>query len=95
MSTFYTPVPVILYVHVSIQIKPRQVSLRKNFTLGSSSLSWSALCRTQAEVILNHVIPNVCGTGQEEAMHRKYKRLKRGCNQAYDCSAGQLLFWSI
>jgi hypothetical protein len=52
------------------------------------------LCRTQAEVILNHANPNVCGIRQEEAMHRKYKRLKRGCGQAYDCSADQLLFRS-
>jgi hypothetical protein len=27
------------------------------------------LCRTQAEVILNHVNSNVCGTGQGEARH--------------------------
>jgi hypothetical protein len=47
------------------------------------------LCRTQAEVILNHVCvnPSVCGTGQREAMHRKYKRLKLGGGQAYDHSA--------
>jgi hypothetical protein len=34
------------------------------------------LCRTKAEVILNHVNPHVGGTGQGEASHRKYKRLK-------------------
>jgi hypothetical protein len=45
------------------------------------------LCRTQAEVILNIVNPNVCGIGLGEAMHRKYKRLKLGGGQAYDCSA--------
>jgi hypothetical protein len=28
------------------------------------------LCRTQAEVILNHINPNVHGIGQGEAMHR-------------------------
>jgi hypothetical protein len=33
------------------------------------------LFRTQAEVILNHVNPNVPGIGQGEAGHRKYKRL--------------------
>jgi hypothetical protein len=33
------------------------------------------LCRTQAEVILNHVNPNVCGTGQGEAMHRSIRGL--------------------
>jgi hypothetical protein len=30
------------------------------------------LCRTQAEVILNHINPDVLVTGQE-ARHRKYK----------------------
>jgi hypothetical protein len=33
------------------------------------------LCRMQAELILNHVNLNVCGIGQGEARHRKYKRL--------------------
>jgi hypothetical protein len=32
------------------------------------------LCMTQAAVILNHVNPNVRGTGQGEARHKKYKR---------------------
>jgi hypothetical protein len=41
--------------------------------------------RTQAEVILTHVNPNVHGIGQGEA--RKYKRLKLGSGQAYDRSA--------
>jgi hypothetical protein len=36
------------------------------------------LCGTQAEVILNHVHPNVHGIGHGEARHRKYKRLKLG-----------------
>jgi hypothetical protein len=45
------------------------------------------LCRTQAEVILNHVNPNVNGIGQWEARHRKYKRLKLGSGQAHDHSA--------
>jgi hypothetical protein len=48
------------------------------------------LCRTQAETILNHVNPNVRGIGQEEAMHRKYKRLKLGGGEAYDRSAEEL-----
>jgi hypothetical protein len=47
----------------------------------------SKLFRTQAEVILNHVNPNVRGIGQGEARHRKYKRLKIGGGQAYDRSA--------
>jgi hypothetical protein len=46
----------------------------------------SKLCRTQSVVNLNHVNPNVCGTGQGEAMHRKYKRLKLGGGQDYNCS---------
>jgi hypothetical protein len=45
------------------------------------------LCRTQAEVILNHVNPNVRGIGQAETMHKYYKRLKLGSGQAYDGSS--------
>jgi hypothetical protein len=45
------------------------------------------LCRTQTEVILNHVNPKLRGIGQGEAMHRKYKRLKLGSGHAYDHSA--------
>jgi hypothetical protein len=45
------------------------------------------LCRTQAEVILNHVNPIIPGIGHGKAMHRKYKRLKLGGGQAYDRSA--------
>jgi hypothetical protein len=45
------------------------------------------LCRTQAEVILNRVNPNVRGIGQGEAMRRKYKRLEYGGGQANDRSA--------
>jgi hypothetical protein len=45
------------------------------------------LCRTQAEIILNHVNPNVHNIGQGEARHRKYKMLNLGDGQAYDRSA--------
>jgi hypothetical protein len=45
------------------------------------------LCRAPAEVILNHVNPNVCGSGQGEARHRKYKRLNIYDGHAYDRSA--------
>jgi hypothetical protein len=45
------------------------------------------LCRTQAEIILKHRNPIVHGIGQEEAMHRKYKRLKHGGGQTYNRSA--------
>jgi hypothetical protein len=45
------------------------------------------LCRTQAEVILRHENPNIFGTGQGEARHMKYKRLKLGGSLAYDRSS--------
>jgi hypothetical protein len=45
------------------------------------------LFRTQAEVILSHVNPNLRGTGQGEARHRKHKRLQLGGGQAYYLSA--------
>jgi hypothetical protein len=41
------------------------------------------LCRTQTIVILNYRNPIVRGTGQGEAMHRKYKRLKLGGGQPF------------
>jgi hypothetical protein len=47
----------------------------------------SKLCRTQAEVILNHVNSNLSGIGQGEARHRKCKKFKHGGGQAYDRSA--------
>jgi hypothetical protein len=52
------------------------------------------LCRTQTEVILKHVNPNVRGIEQGEAIHRKCKRLKLGGGQAYDLSVDQLQFQS-
>jgi hypothetical protein len=45
------------------------------------------LCRQQAEVIQNHDNENVRNIGQVEAQHKKYKRLKLGCGQAYDRSS--------
>jgi hypothetical protein len=42
------------------------------------------LYRTQTEVILNHVNPNVRGIGQGEAMHRKHERNILGGGQAHD-----------
>jgi hypothetical protein len=44
-------------------------------------------CRTQAEVILTHVNPNVHGIGQGENVHRKYKWLNLSGSQAYNLSA--------
>jgi hypothetical protein len=52
------------------------------------------LCRTQAEVIRKYENPNVRGTGQREAIYRKYKRLRLGGGQAYDRSADLLQFRS-
>jgi hypothetical protein len=43
--------------------------------------------QAQAEVILNHDMESVHYTGQGEARHRKYKRLKLGSGQAYDHSS--------
>jgi hypothetical protein len=45
------------------------------------------LCPQQAEVIQNHENEYVRGIGQGEARHRKYKRLKLGSGQAYNCSS--------
>jgi hypothetical protein len=42
------------------------------------------LCNKLAEVIQNHLNPNVHGTGQGEAVHRKYKKLKLGSGHACD-----------
>jgi hypothetical protein len=42
---------------------------------------------TQAEVMLNHINPNVRGIGQGESRHRKYKRLKLGGGYTCDRSA--------
>jgi hypothetical protein len=44
-------------------------------------------CKTQAEVIMNDVDPNIRGIGQGEARRRKYKRLRLGGAQTYDRSA--------
>jgi hypothetical protein len=45
------------------------------------------LCRQQAEVIQNHENENVHIIGQSEATHRKYKRLRLGYGEAYNCSS--------
>jgi hypothetical protein len=44
------------------------------------------LCKQQAAVILNHENINIRNIGQDEARHRKYKRLHLGGGQAYDRS---------
>jgi hypothetical protein len=45
------------------------------------------LCRKQAQVIQNLGNENVRYIGQGETQHRKYKRLKFGGGQLYDCSS--------
>jgi hypothetical protein len=45
------------------------------------------LCRQQAEMIHNHDNENVHNTGQGEAPHRKYKRLKLGSGHVYNRSS--------
>jgi hypothetical protein len=45
------------------------------------------LCRQQREVIQNHENEYVRGMKQDEARHRKYKRLKLGSGRAYDRSS--------
>jgi aminoglycoside N3'-acetyltransferase len=46
-------------------------------------------CRQQAEVIKNNENKNVRYIGQDEARHRKCKRLKLGGGYVYDCSSVQ------
>jgi hypothetical protein len=41
------------------------------------------LCKQQAQVTENHENEYVSGIGQEEAMHRKYKRFKLSGGRAY------------
>jgi hypothetical protein len=43
--------------------------------------------RQQAEVIKNNENENVRYIGQDEARHRKYKRLQLGCDHVYDRSS--------
>jgi hypothetical protein len=56
------------------------------FNIPSEHDCIAKLCRAEAEVVPNYVNPNVRGIGQGEAMRKKYKRLKLGGGQAYDCS---------
>jgi hypothetical protein len=45
------------------------------------------LCKQQREVIRNHENENVRHTGQDEAQHKKYKRLEQGGCQTHDRSS--------
>jgi hypothetical protein len=42
---------------------------------------------TVVDVTLNHVNPNVRGTGEREARHRTYKILELGGDETYEPSA--------
>jgi hypothetical protein len=41
--------------------------------------------KQQAAIMQNHENVNVCNTGQGKSTHRKYKNLKLGSGQVYDC----------
>jgi hypothetical protein len=43
------------------------------------------LCKQEAKIIQHHESVHVSNIGQGEARHSKYKRLKLGGVQAYDC----------
>jgi hypothetical protein len=58
-----------------------------NMTIPYIYDNMTKLCRTQTEVILSDVNPNVCGNGQGKAIQRKYKRLKLCGSHDYDQSA--------
>jgi methionine synthase II (cobalamin-independent) len=69
---------------------PRHTPVREMHTAFSIPYIYdyiTKLSRQQAEVIQNHENVNVRNTGQGEARHRKYKRLKLGGDQAYDRSS--------
>jgi hypothetical protein len=58
---------------------PKRTSVRdmhKSFHMPYVYDYITKLCRQQAEVIQNHENENVRYIGQDEARHRKYKRLK-------------------
>jgi hypothetical protein len=48
------------------------------------------LCTKQTEVIQNHENSDFRDIGKGEALHRKYQRLKLGCDRAYDRSSDQI-----
>jgi hypothetical protein len=45
------------------------------------------LCTQQAELIQNYENANIRNIGQGKPQHKKYKRLKLGGGQEYDCSS--------
>jgi hypothetical protein len=42
------------------------------------------LCRQEVKVIQTYENEHLRGAGQSEARHRKYKRLRHGCDKVYD-----------
>jgi hypothetical protein len=48
------------------------------------------LIREQAEVTKSHENENARNIGQGEPRHRKYKRLKLGCGEAYTVCPGSV-----
>jgi hypothetical protein len=69
---------------------PRRTPVRelhKVFSIPYIYTYVTKLSRQQAEVIQNHGNANVRNSGQAEARHRMYKRLKLGGGQAYDRSS--------
>jgi hypothetical protein len=84
-------------VHRTIGNLPRYMpvhDLHTAFNLPYVYDYMTKLC-TQAEVIQNHENEHVCRIGEGEYGHRKYKRLKLGGGQAYDCSSDQTAVWHI
>jgi hypothetical protein len=61
--------------------------LHKDFSIPYVYDYNTKLSRQQAEVIRSHENVNVRNTGQGEARHRKYKRLKLGGGQGYGRSS--------
>jgi hypothetical protein len=55
------------------------------YVYGCKTRPW----RQKAEVIQNYENKHVHSIGQDEARHRKYKRLKLGGGQAYDLSSDE------
>jgi hypothetical protein len=75
---------------VTIGNFPRHTSVRD--TLVAFQIQYvydyiTKLCRKRAEVIQNHENENVRYIEQDEAQHRKYKRLKLGGGHLYYCSS--------
>jgi hypothetical protein len=66
-----------------IQVHELHVALKMSYVYNFAT----TLCRTWAEVILNHINPNISVIGHGEARHRKYERPKLGGSQTYESSA--------